>query len=267
MHSGGTHKKINGFSMFYRDQGGGVPVMLIHGFPLTGDIWDSQIENLSAKVRVIAPDLRGFGKSGITEGTYFMELFAHDLKELLDTLGIENAVFAGISMGGYITFTFYRMFPSYVKAMVLLDTRSGADSEQGKQGRINLAQRARNGEMDKIADEWTDKLFAPSTIKIRPDIVHTVRDGIYRTSPEAIANASLGMMERQDSTSLLHNIACPVLIIVGEKDILTPVEEAKTMAAKINGARVEVVKDAAHLTCLEAPEKVNSLMLSFLSKI
>lgn len=261
------YKDINGFNMFYREKGSGIPLLLIHGFPLTGNIWDPQIDVLSAKVRVVVPDLRGFGKSEVTEGTYFMELFAHDLKGLLDTLGIEKAVFTGISMGGYIAFAFYRLFPSSVRALVLLDTKAGADSEEGKKGRMTLAQRARHGEMDKIADEWAGRLFAPSTIKTRPEVVRTVRDGIFHTSPEAIANASLGMMERQDSTPLLRDITCPVLIIVGEEDRIVPVEEARAMAAKIKDARVEVINAAGHLTCLEAPEEVNKIMLKFLSDL
>lgn len=258
---------INGHNMFYREKGSGMPVLFIHGFPLTGNIWEPQMETLSAKVRVIVPDLRGFGKSGVTDGAYTMELYAKDLKKLLDTLGIEKAVLAGMSMGGYIAFTFYSMFPSIVRAMVLLDTRSGADSEEGKKGRLALAQRARNGEMNKIADEWAERLFAPSTIKTRSDVVHTVRDAVFHTSPEAIANASLGMMERPDSTSLLKDITCPVLIMVGEEDRLTPVEEAKLMASRIKNARLEIVKGAGHLTCLEAPEAVNKGILKFLSEL
>ena len=244
-----------------------MPVILIHGFPLTGDIWKSQIEVLSSKARVIAPDLRGFGKSEVTDGTYFMELFAHDLKILLDELGIEKAVLAGISMGGYIAFAFHKLFPSSVRALILLDTKPGADSEQGKKGRFDLAQKARSGKMEQIADEWAGRLFAPSTTKTRPDVVRTVRDAIFHTSPEAIANASLGMMERQDSTPLLREISCPVLIMTGDHDRIAPVEEAQAMAAGIKGSRVEVIENAGHLTCLEAPEQVNSLLLDFLSRV
>lgn len=261
------YKSINGFDMFYRDQGNGIPLVLIHGFPLTGDIWDPQVKALSTKSRVIVPDLRGFGKSGVTDGTYTMELYAQDLKKLLETIGINKAVLAGLSMGGYIAFAFRRLYPTAVRGLLLLDTRAGADSEEGKKGRLALAQRARNGEMDTIADEWAGRLFAPSTIKTRPDMVHTVREAIFHTSPEAIANASLGMMERPDSTSLLKDITCPVLIMVGDEDRLTPVEEARLMASQIKNARLEIIKGAGHLTCLEAPESVNEGMLKFLSEL
>lgn len=259
------HATINNVDLSFRDLGEGLPVLFVHGFPLTGDIWKYQADALHANARVIIPDLRGFGKSGLSGGPFTMDLFAHDLKGLLDHLGIEKAVLAGISMGGYISFAFYRLFSDRVKALMLLDTKAGADSEEGKKGRLELAQRARSGEMGKIADEWTEKLFATSTIKTKPDIVLEVRNAIFRSSPEAIANASLGMMERPDSSPVLKDITCPVLIMAGEQDRLTPVEEAKAMAAKIKGARVEVIKGAGHLSCLEAPEQVNSAMLKFLS--
>ena len=258
---------MNGVDLFYCDLGSGTPVLFIHGFPLTGGIWNYQAEALRSRARVIVPDLRGFGRSAVTPGPYSMDLFAHDMKCLLDELGIGKAVLAGISMGGYISFAFYRLFPSRVQALVLLDTKAGADSEEGKKGRIELARRVRSGEIEKIADEWAQRLFAPQTIKTRSGLVSTVRDAIARSSPEAIANASLAMMERPDSTPLLSGISCPVLIMVGEEDRLTPVNETRLMASHIKDARLEVIKGAGHLACLEEPDQVNSIIMKFLSDI
>ncbi len=258
---------INGVDLFYRDLGNGTPVLFIHGFPLTGDIWRYQAEALSSRARVIVPDLRGFGKSGVTAGPYSMDMFARDLKGLLGALRIETAVLAGISMGGYIALSFYRLFSATVKALVLLDTRAGADSEEGRKGRMDLARRARGGEMGRIADEWIEKLFTASTITTKPDIVLKVKNAISRSAPEAIAGAALGMMERPDSTPMLRDITCPVLIMVGEQDRLTPVDDAKAMAAKIKRSRLEVIQNAGHLSCLEAPEQVNRRMQEFLSGI
>ena len=260
-----TYTRINGFDMFYRDEGTGIPLLLIHGFPLTGDIWRPQVEALSPKARVIVPDLRGFGRSGVTEGASTMDVFAGDLKSLLDGLGVEKAVIAGISMGGYVAFAFYRLYASSVRALILLDTKPGADSEQGKAGRLELARSARNGEMERIADDWAGKLFDPSMVSTNPDVVREVRGAIYRSSPEGLANASLGMMERPDSTPMLKDIDCPCLIMVGGNDTITTPREAGSMAIGIKGARAEVIKGAGHLTCLEAPEQVNGLMTSFLS--
>lgn len=262
-----TYSAANGFDMFYRDTGSGIPVLFIHGFPLTGDIWKYQIETLGTMARVIVPDLRGFGRSGITPGPFSMDLFARDMKGLLDELGIDKAVLAGISMGGYISFAFYRLFPARVRALVLLDTKAGADPEEGKKGRLDLARRARSGEMEAIADEWAQRLFAASTRETKPDVVLEVRNAIARSSPEAIAHASLAMMERPDSTPTLSDITCPVLIMTGEHDRLTPVEEAQAIAAKIKSSRLEVIRNAGHLSCLEAPEQVSRRMQEFLSEI
>lgn len=261
------YKYIKDFKMFYTEYGSGLPVVLIHGFPLSGKIWDFQIPVVGTRARAIAPDLRGFGQSEFTDTEYSMELFAYDIKTLLDTLNIKNAVLAGISMGGYIAFEFYRLFPASVKAMILLDTRAGTDSEEGKKARINLAMRARNGEIEQITEEWIDKLLASATIKSNKTIVERLRNIIGSTNPETIARVSLAMMKRRDSTMMLRDISCPVLILVGEQDKLTPVEESKAMASMINGARIEVIKEAGHLTCFEAPEQVNNSILSFLSEL
>jgi len=259
------YKHINNFNMFYIEQGNGIPIVFIHGFPLSGKIWDFQTPVIESNARVIVPDLRGFGQSEFTDTEYSMELFASDIKALLDTMNIKQVVIAGISMGGYIAFAFYRLFPASVKAMILLDTRAGTDSEEGKKSRIDLARRAHNGEIEQIAEEWITKLLAPATIKSKSYVVNKLRNIITSTNPEIIARASLAMMKRQDSTTLLKDISCPVLIITGEHDRLTPIEEARAMAVSIKGARIEVIKDAGHLTCLEAPEQVNNLIMLFLS--
>ncbi|MGB9734884.1 MAG: alpha/beta fold hydrolase [bacterium] len=259
---------INGFNMFYKEHGeGNVPVLFIHGFPLSADIWDEQINEIGAKTRVICPDLRGFGRTAFTDVSYSMELFASDLKSLIDTLNIKKIILAGLSMGGYIAFSFYKLFPSSVHAMVLLDTRAGSDTEEGKKNRVLLAQRARNGEKDRIADEWVEKLLAPETIKTKHHVVSKVREIILNTPSETIARVSLAMMERQDSTELLKDITCPTLVVVGEKDRLTPVEEARSMASRIKNAKLEVINNAGHLTSMEAPEQLNKVLLAFLSDL
>lgn len=259
---------INGFNMFYKEQGtNNVPVLFIHGFPLSSDIWDEQLNTLSNKTKVIAPDLRGFGKSEFTDVLYSMELFAYDLKSLLDSLNIKKVILAGLSMGGYIAFSFYRLFQTSVYAMMLIDTRAGADNEVGKKNRILLAQRARMGEKEKIVNEWVEKLLSSQTIKTKHDIVSKIRQIIFDTQSETIARVSLAMMERHDSTSLLKDITCPTLVMVGEEDKLTPVEEARLMASQIRNAKLEIIKHASHLTCIESPEQVNKALIKFLSDL
>src|SRR5437867_96982 len=115
--------RIDDLDLEYIDKGSGLPVVFIHGFPYNKSMWSSQIDALSERYRVIAPDLRGHGESAAPVGPYLMEVLAYDIKRLLDHLNIENAVICGFSMGGYVTFAFYRLYPDRVLALILADTR------------------------------------------------------------------------------------------------------------------------------------------------
>ncbi len=136
--------KISTTTVAYFDQGRGAPLLLVHGFPLDHTMWDAQIPALVKTRRVIAPDLRGFGRSplghadpktGIT-----MEQYADDLAELLDALDVtEPIIYAGFSMGGYIGWQFVRKYASRLRALILCDTRAAADNDEGRAGRLKMA--------------------------------------------------------------------------------------------------------------------------------
>ena len=126
----------------YEENGQGVPLLLIHGFPHDHALWRPQLDGLYDAARVIAPDLRGFGSSPEASGTMTMEAHAHDLNDLLDRLGIESAVVCGLSMGGYIALAFAELFPHMLKGLILCNTRSAGDNEQARQGREATARKA-----------------------------------------------------------------------------------------------------------------------------
>src|SRR5215216_5227351 len=130
---------INGINMAYRDEGAGQPILFIHAFPLHSAMWDRQFAAFAPHHRVIAPDLRGLGSSARGSGAASLDQHADDLAALLGHLGIENATIAGLSMGGYITFALWRRHRERIAALVLADTRAGADTEEGKQGRAKNA--------------------------------------------------------------------------------------------------------------------------------
>src|SRR3990172_4482201 len=131
--------QINNRAIGYVSQGQGLPVVLVHGFPLSKAMWESQVQALSSGSRVIAIDLRGHGESQVVEGPGSMDAFADDINGLLGHLGIDQAVIAGFSMGGYVAFAFYRKYPGKVKALVLADTRPQADTPEAAEGRRNTA--------------------------------------------------------------------------------------------------------------------------------
>ncbi len=259
--------RVNGISLAYSDKGIGLPVVFLHAFPLNRTMWAQQEAVLSAKCRVITIDLRGHGESDAPLWHYTLEQAADDVLALLDQLSIQQAVFVGLSMGGYILLAFYRKYAERVKGLVLADTRAQADTAEGKEARFQMAQTAYREGRGAIADIMIPKLLSPVTIQTRPEIVQSVRAMIESNQISGIAGYLMAMAERPDSVPLLKQIACPTQIIVGGLDQATPPSDARLMAEQIVGARLALIPNAAHLANLEQPESFNQIIASFVSTL
>lgn len=259
--------KINGISLAYSDRGTGLPLVFVHGFPLNRTMWAQQEETLSSQFRVITVDLRGHGDSDAPLWRYTIEQFADDVRALLDHLVIQQAVLAGLSMGGYVLFAFYRKYAKHVMGLILADTRAAADQAEGKEGRFQMAQIAYQKGSAAIVDLMIPKLLCPATMQTKPDLVRKVRAMIESTQISGIAGDLMAMAERPDSIPLLSQIACPTQIIVGELDLATPPSDARLMAEHISGAHLAIIPGAAHLSNLEQPERFNHIVSSFVSDL
>lgn len=259
--------KINGVQIAYTDQGKGTPMVFIHGFPMTKDVWTPQVESLSSSFRVITLDLRGHGESDAPFWHYTMETFADDIRGLLDHLSIHDAVLAGLSMGGYILFSFYRKYRSRVKGLILADTRAQSDTPEVREGRFAMAQIAHKEGIDPIADAMIPKLLSSGSVQGRPDLVKEVRRYITRNTVSGVIVDLIAMAERPDSVNLLAEIACPTLVIVGEYDVATPLAEVKQIADQIKGAKFEMIPGAAHLSNLENPTAFNQAVHQFVRSV
>jgi pimeloyl-ACP methyl ester carboxylesterase len=253
---------INGIDIAYRDEGTGQALLLVHAFPRHSATWEHQIAALSPHHRVIAPDLRGLGSTARGSGGASLDQHADDLAALLDHLSIENAAVAGLSMGGYISFALWRRHRERIAALILADTRAGADSEEGKQGREKNARLAEEQGPGAIADQMLPKLLAPNAPTALRDQVR----GIIESNDRAgIAAALRAMAARPDSTPLLATIDVPTLVIVGADDELTPPSEAAAMLSVIPGCRLVELPGAGHLSNMEAPEVFNAEVAEFLT--
>lgn len=258
---------IKGIKIDYRDQGTGVPVVFIHAFPLNQSMWDDQVTAISSICRTITLDLRGFGSSDVPDGPYSMDQMAADVRGLVTELGINKPVLVGLSMGGYISFAFYRNYPDAVRAMVLADTRASADTEEGREKRIESAERAEREGARAIADDMVSLALAPSTVENHPDVVQRMREMAEANSPKGIAAAQRGMARRRDSRDLLAQISFPVQIIAGSEDKLTSVREAESMRDGIPNARFQTIEGAGHLSNLERPREFNSVLVDFIKSL
>ena len=256
---------INEIQLGYSDEGQGTPLVFLHAFPLSSLMWQPQIHVLKNSYRVITVDLRGHGESDSLLWNFTLDDYAKDVIGLLDHLNIAQAVFIGLSMGGYILLSLYRNFPDRVKAIVLADTRAQADSQEGKAGRQTMAQLARKEGPSAIAEVMLPKLLAPSTLQQHPDIVNQIRTMILQTPTEGIIVDLMAMAARPDSTALLSQITCPTLIIVGKDDVATPVAESHYIGKRVAGSTLVTIPGAGHLSNFEQPGAFNQGLQNFLT--
>jgi len=256
----------NGVEIAYDDVGNGMPVAFIHGFPHNRTLWAAQVSALVDRARCIAPDLRGFGESS-THGPFTIDQFADDVALLLKSLGIDRAVIAGLSMGGYIALAFWRRHRTMVRALVLADTRAGADSDDGRTKRQALIALARERGSGAVADSQITGMIGKSTRDKRPALIDDVHRMLASAPVEGIVGALEAMMARVDSTETLPTIDVPTLVVVGAEDVLTPVSESEILSAAIRGSRLEVIEHAGHVSNLERPAAFNHVLTEFLAAL
>lgn len=258
---------LRGVTHHYGDFGpeAGPPVLLIHGHPFDRTLWAPQVTALTeAGYRVVTPDLRGYGGSGVTPGQVLLSDFADDLAALLDHLGIERAVVGGVSMGGQIAMEFHHRHPRRVRALVLSDTSAPAETAEGKDVRNRLADRLLAEGMGGYADEVIDKMLAAYNVTAMPRVAEHVLTMMRATDPRGAAAALRGRAERRDYRDTLPAVGEPVLIIVGADDVYTPVTAAETIRDLVPQAVLTVVDGAGHLPGAERPDRFNAAMLDFL---
>ena len=255
---------VDGTPLHYRDVGQGLPVLLLHAFPLDGSAFERQVAALSGRYRFIVPDLRGFGQSRLGEGPTQMRLLAQDALALLDALHIDAAVVGGVSMGGYAALALLREDAGRVRGLVLVDTQCTADDEAGREKREVTAKQALSEGAPAIIPGLVPKL-----VHAGPDspVGREVMALGLAASPQALAAAQRGMALRLDSKDLLARFAGPTLVVVGEHDTVTPVAKAKQMADLVQGARLELIPGAAHLPNQEQPEAFNAVLDAFLASL
>ena len=262
-----TTTRIDDIQIAYDDVGMGSAVVLIHGYPFNRSLWTEQTEALTSRFRVVTPDLRGFGESDASEGPATMNRMAQDVAKLMDHLGIDQAVIAGLSMGGYVALAFVKQFPSRVKALVLADTRATADTDEGRQTRFQQAEKAMAEGLAGIADAMLPKLLTPETVSKRPEVVKRVRDMMLKTKPQGAASALLGMAEREDLSEFISTIRVPTMIVVGREDAITPVADSEKMHSEITTSHLVVIESAGHVSNLEQTEHFNFALLKFLERV
>jgi pimeloyl-ACP methyl ester carboxylesterase len=247
-------------------------LLLVHGFPLDHTMWQHQIDYFGSRGRVMAPDLRGFGVSSISDApqgsshvAVSIRTYADDLNALLDRLEIDRpVVFCGLSMGGYIAWQFCAKHSIRLAALVVCDTRSIADTPQAAAGRMELIKGVLTEGIEPVAAAMLSKLLGPETMAKRATCIADTLAAIRRASPAGVAAALGAMAGRPDMTAALAEIRVPTLVVVGEHDAISPVEEMRGIAERIPAAEFVVIRGAGHMSPLENPAAFNAALERFL---
>ena len=240
--------QVNGIELAYVRQGKGMPLVLLHGYPLDHRIWDDVAPLLKDTFDVIVPDLRGFGQSTTVETPYTMDDFASDIAGLLDHLGIEKAAIAGHSMGGYVTLAFARLYPERVRGLALVGSQVLADPPDRKEGRYKSVEDVAQNGIGSVVEAMTTKFTSDARLQ------EFARKCMEAQQPAAYIGALKAMAERQDSTPLLASMKYPVVLIHGDADVLISSERAREVKAVLPHAHLVEVPGAGHMPMMENKE-------------
>jgi 3-oxoadipate enol-lactonase len=248
----------------YRVLGQGPPLILLHPFPANHEFWLPVADALCSRYRIILPDLRGHGDSGIGEGPATMGKHASDLARVIDDAGIGRAPMVGVSIGGYVLFEFWRSHRDRITALGLCNTKAAADSPEARASRLQAANDVLDRGTELFFASMIPRVFGQTTLETRPDLVDAALRMMRNMSPEDVAQVQRGMADRPDSTPTLRTIAVPTLIITGTEDTFSGASEAEAMRQHIAGSQLRVIPKAGHYAPWEQPHDVMILLRQFL---
>ena len=267
-----THTLTIGATPFaVHTRGSGIPLLLLHAFPLDHSMWEAQ-EPLADAVRIIAPDQRGFGATPGEPTITSIGAMADDAVAVLDALHVaEPAFVCGVSIGGYIAQHVAARHPERVRGLILCDTKLDADTPEARAGRAGLAAKVSRRGAGLLADTMLGTLLAQSAEARgrarRPAIEELLRQTIARQPVATIRAALAAMGQRPDITETMQSLPIPTLLVVGEEDTFTPPAIMQRMESILPDARLLIVPQAGHLVPLEVPEVFNAAVLAFLHAV
>ena len=251
-------------TIVYHTTGEGPPVILLHPFPTNHEFWSPVAPALATRYRLIMPDLRGHGDSEVGEGPATMEKNAADLARVMDDAGVGRAPLVGVSIGGYIMFEFWRKSRGRAAALALCNTKAPADSTEARAARLQAANQVIERGTEPFFESMIPRLVGKTTLQNRPDLVEGALRMMRKMSPEDIAQVQRGMAERPDSLPELKTINVPVLLVTGDEDILTGLNEAELMRQNIPRSQLQIITKAGHFSPWEQPKEAAGLLRQFL---
>jgi pimeloyl-ACP methyl ester carboxylesterase len=255
---------LDGKPVYYRIEGKGQPVVLVHGFSEDGTVWENQIEALKDKCQLIIPDLPGSGRSPINDASWSMEYFAECIRRILDQENISTVSMIGHSMGGYITLAFADAWPDRLQSFGLFHSTAFADSEEKKTARRRGIEFIEQNGPEKFLEQSIPNLFSEETKKHQPELVHKILSRYTNFIGQSLVNYYQSMMVRPDRTHVLKNFPRPVLFILGKHDTAIPYDQGLQQSYMPGLSYIHTLEHSGHMGMWEEPVLSNGFIDVFL---
>lgn len=247
----------------YTKCGTGPALMLLHGFPLDGSIWDAIVPDLAQQFTVLVPDLPGVGQSILSKEGASIDDLAELVPAILKQEGLEACVLAGHSMGGYIALAAAELFPNLVQGLALIHSTANADSEEKREKRQRAIDLIENGGQAAFVRVALEDLL-PSEFKLtNPDLIQAQIDRSLKVPDFTLVNAYRAMMARPDRKEVLARCVMPVLFVFGKEDTVIPYKACLQQSLLPNVSFVELYAACGHMSMMEYPERLQRDLRTF----
>ena len=257
--------QINGVDIAYRFDGpqDGHVLLVANSLMANGSMWDWNVPAFADRYRVLRYDKRGHGKSGVTPGSYSIAQLADDAVGLLDALKIEKVHFMGLSIGGMIGQQIGARFPERVYSLSLCNTASEMPPRSLWEDRFETA---RTKGIAGLVDGTIQRWFTAPFIERAPGDIEKVRQMILGTNVDGYMACGSAVRDMAQSTMLLK-IKTPTLVLSGQYDPACTVDQGTVLHRLIDGSKMVVLRDAAHLSNIEQPAVFNSTVRAFIDSV
>lgn len=257
---------INNLSVFTTGGKENSSIVFIHGFPFDHFMWDEQVKKFNKNYYCITYDVRGLGSSPVGDGQFTLESFVDDLEKLIDNLNLDKPIICGLSMGGYIALRAVERIEKKLGGLILCDTKSQADNNEGKVNRAMGIKQINYEGTENYIEHFIGNCFSEQFKLTRKKEYESIVNRSKKYNAAGVKGCLLAMAGRTDTTDYLQNISIPTLVICGEEDKLTPPDVMKSMSDKIKNSKFVTIEAAGHISPVEAPKRVNDEIEIFLNQ-
>ena len=257
-------RAINNLNVFTDGDDKNMPIIFVHGFPFDHFMWDAQVKDFRGEYYCIRYDIRGLGSSPAGDGQFTMEMFVDDLEIIISELKLEKPILCGLSMGGYISLRAVERIHEKFRALILCDTKSAADDNEGKLKRAVAIKQINSGDFDGFVESFVLNCFGEKFVRENNSEYRKVVERSKTNIPVGVKGCLLAMAARTDTTEYISKIKLPTLVVCGSEDRLTPPTVMESIANQIRNSEFLIVEGAGHMTPIENSQIVNKSIKNFL---